>query len=195
MAEGAQPTRRFDGTGHDPDVDAERAPGAGDEFAPPRPEELAGSSPLDLLKQVISGEVEHEPLTLPVPKRRGVAITYNTELDNDLLTAWRKRSMYDDSRDGVDPLKFACIVLTNKAVGFTIHGRPVTADGHPLTFASSEVWEMVKPPAMSGIDAVRRLYGVDAHVIIAGEEVLRAAGYGDQIHQVEADPTVEPLRR
>lgn len=193
MVTGAdQPTRRIDGvTGSDVAGNGhhesyEGLPDA-DVFTPPRVDEL--TSPLDLLAQMLSGEVSRPPIRLPVPERAGVSIDFDANIDNDQLTAWRKRALYEDPRDGTDPLKLACIVLANKAIGFAINGKPVLKEGQPLTFASQEVWAMVKPPAVSAIQAVRRLFGVDGHVITAGGEVLRAAGYGDAIMQEDADPT------
>ena len=185
-----QPTRRIDGvSGHAASATIEEDQPRGlPELAPPREEEL--SSPLDLLAQTLAGEVHRPPITLPVPERAGVTITFDTNIDNDTLTAWRKRANYEDARDGTDPLKLACIVLSNKAIGFSMNGRPVLKEGQPLTFASQDVWQMVKPPALTALQAVRRLYGVDAHVITVGGEVLRAAGYGDVIAQEDADPTV-----
>jgi len=111
-----------------------------------------------------------------------------------VLTAWKKRSIHEDPRDGINALKLASIVLASQSTAFYINGQRVNSGGHPLTFASQEVWQMVTPPASSSPDAVIKLYGVHAHVINSGEEVLRAAGYGGLIERVESDPTVLPSR-
>lgn len=200
MGSADQPTRTIDGTAGVEGAAQERFEGLPTSrpdpmLAPPSAAELDGSTPLALLEQALAGEVSLPPIRLPVPEREGVSIEFDTNIDNDLLTAWRKRAIREDPREGTDPLKLACIVLSNKATGFYMNGRPVTRDGQPLTFASQEVWQMVRPPALNAVQAVKRLFGVDAHVIIAGEEVLRAAGYGDSIQQEEADPTDAPLRR
>lgn len=163
--------------------------------SPPTAAELDGTTALDLLRATVSKEVRLPTLTLKVPERPGVSIEFDPNIEDPMLTAWRKRSIHEDPRDGVNALKLASIVLASQATAFTINGRRVMSDGHPLTFASQEVWSMVSPPAGSSTEAVIRLYGVHAHVIQSGEEVLRAAGYGGLIEREDADPTVLPSRR
>lgn len=184
----AEPTTHtFDATGNlpgpEPDDDALR---------PIQPHELVARTPLAELEAAIDGEVHLPDVRFPVPARKGVVIIYDTNIDNEILTAWQNRSIREDTRKGIDPLKLSCLVLVNKAKGFEINGRMVTAQGEALTFGHSEVWQMLKPPALSSIDACQRLFGVDAHVISTAEEVLRAAGYADTIRQAEEDPTVAP---
>lgn len=187
----AQPARHIDatvdGAGAAQDRD-ESLPSFPDALAPVREEEL--ESPLEQLAAVVASDVVKPSIMLEVPLRPTVAIQFDTNIDNDLLGAWRKRAVAEDPRDGTDPLKLACIVIANKATGLFVNGRQVMKEGHPLTFASQDVWAMVKPPASNGPQAIKRLYGNDAHVISTGEEVLRAAGYGDSIRQVDTDPTV-----
>jgi hypothetical protein len=161
---------------------------------PPTSDELASASPLEQLKAAISGEVRLPSITLKVPERPGVTVEYDVNVDDPVLTAWKKRSIYEDPRDGINALKLATIVLASQSIAFYINGRQVTSGGQPLTFASQEVWAMVRPAAVSSPDAVARLFGVDAHVIATGEEVLRAAGYGGLIEKVDRDPTVLPSR-
>lgn len=161
---------------------------------PPTPAELAGTSALDMLQQAVSGQVHLKPITLKVPERHGVSVQYDVNIDDDVLTAWKKRSIHEDPRDGINALKLASIVLASQSIAFFINGHQVTEGGQPLTFASQTVWRMVNPAATSSPDAVIRLYGVHAHVINTGEEVLRAAGYGGLIERVESDPTVLPSR-
>lgn len=161
---------------------------------PPTGAELDGTTALDLLRATVSKQVHKPPITLKVPEREGVSVQYDTNIDDDVLTAWKKRSIYEDPRDGINALKLASIVLSSQSTAFFINGQQVTSGGHPLTFAAQEVWGMVTPPAVSSPDAVIKLYGVHAHVIQTGEEVLRAAGYGGLIEREDTDPTVLPSR-
>jgi hypothetical protein len=183
-------TRHFDG----PEAPTGAAPATDADLRPPTPAELDGTTALDLLRGAVSKAVRLEPAILRVPSRPGVSIEYDPNIEDSLLTAWRKRSIYEDPRDGINALKLASIVLASQCIGFLINGTRVNSGGHPLTFASQEVWQMVTPAAASSPEAVIRLYGVDAHVIQTGEEVLRAAGYGGLIEREDRDPTVLPPR-
>jgi hypothetical protein len=183
MTVGDQPTR----------FDTLPPSGAPDALAAVRPEELAGASGYDLLSKALSEQVRLPLLSLQVPERPAVTVVFDPNFDDDELTAWRNRAMNEDPRLGVNAVKLASIVIANRAVEFKVHGRSVRLDGQPLTFASEQVWQMVKPPATGPLDAVKRLYAIDPHIISTGEEIVRAAGYGTLVKREEADPTVAPL--
>lgn len=157
-------------------------------FAPPAPAE-AGASPLEQLRKALAVPVQQEPITLRVPGRPNVTLRFSTELSNEQRKAWQNRATKKSRRQGredeVDEMLFACLVLANQNEAIAFGGVDAyDSDNNPLTFASPQVWEMVGAADPQG--AIRALFGVDAHVLLASGEVLMSAGFDDDL---EADPT------
>lgn len=142
---------------------------------------------LDELAADLAVEVETEPITIPVPKRPGYAVRFSTDLDGETFKRWRKRCQDNGDPDGENQLKLATLILANQALcivkrGVDAHGR----DDEPLTFRDKTIQDMLG--AYDAPQAVRRFYGVDGHVMSAAQDVTRAAGYGENLGEVE-DPT------
>jgi hypothetical protein len=155
-------------------------------FAPPQRDEV--TSPLDALKASLQTEYRNPPTTLPVKARPGVEVRFDTNIDAELLQAWRKRSRDKRKVDQVDPMRFAATVIANKAEVFLQDGQEVVVDGSPINFRSNSILEWTG--ATSVHEAVRMVYGMDSHVLATCGAVLSAAGYDDDMEDVsEEDPT------
>lgn len=153
---------------------------------------VAASSPLDALRAELGEEVTTADVVLEVPGRPGYAVRYGTTIDYEELSAWRKRAKDKSSPSGVDELRLAAIILANRCTGIIRQGTEVLVDGEPLTFARRELQELVD--AGSAREAVIRLYGRDPHVMATAGEVLREAGYDDDVASAGEDPTTDSRR-
>lgn len=147
------------------------------------------SNPLDELAAAITEEVRNPDLTLAVPLRPGMSLRYDTNIDADTeLMQWRRRSHDKSQPDNFNILKMSCIVIANccKAVVFK-DVEPTGSDGQPITFNSTEMFEWTK--TKRAIDAVKALFGNDAHVLATAQDIIEAAGYGDEMMEPEEGPT------
>jgi hypothetical protein len=143
-------------------------------------------NPLEALKQEIAKEVTGDVIVLEVPKRPGWTVRYRCDVEMPLLSRWRKAAADRQMPDGLDELKLCLTVLANQCDALLLNGQEVEGGGGELlTFASKEFLDLVgvgRP-----IDAVKRWYGVDGHVLAAAQEVLTESGFGDEA--TREDPT------
>lgn len=161
-----------------------------DTFDPPHPEEVANVSALEGLRKALQAPVETEPTLIRVPARPGVMIRCHTRMIQEDRKAWMARSTKKSRRGGgtdeVDDMKFSCLVLANTCEAVLFDGVAAHhEDDTPLTFRSRVLWDMVG--ASDPEAAIRALFGVDAHVLIASGEVLLASGFDDDLQAT--DPT------
>lgn len=162
------------------------------DLAPPAPDE--SGTQLDGLmaglEKALAAEVEIQPFVVEVQARPGVQIRYMPEIDDEKLSVWRGRAKDKKAPDGVNAMRFMCIVLANccEAIGF--QGQFPTDNGDELTFASARIKGLysLRMDARAA-DVVRKVYGNDAHVLLHGNEVLEKAGFGDEVVEVEEGPT------
>jgi hypothetical protein len=165
-------------------------------FDPPTPAETRSDvSALEALREKLQAPVETEPVVINVPGRPGITIRCHTRMTQEERKAWQKRSedrKTDRRRRGqdspIDEMKFACLVLANTCEAILVEGEEALDDnsGAPLTFASRQLWDMVGAAEPSR--AIRNLFGIDAHVLIASGEVILASGFDDDL-EVEEGPT------
>jgi len=143
---------------------------------------------LDRLRTVIKKKVERQPVLIPVPERPGVSVKVSPNITQTQMKNWRKNAG-EDSRNGLDATKFACLVIGNTTTGIYINDEEVLdSDGNYLNFAHPMILEMTETTRPVP-DAVRALFGVDPHVESAALAILDAAGYSDTVTAV--DPTKE----
>jgi hypothetical protein len=143
---------------------------------------------LNKLKDVIKKKVERQVVRLDVPEREGVTIRISPNITQNQLKNWRKQSG-EDTKAGLDSIKFSCYVIGNTTVGVCINGEEVfDEDGYELNFASAHILEMTDTTRPIP-DAVRAFFGVDPHLEAAALAILDAAGYSDTVDTV--DPTME----
>jgi len=145
---------------------------------------------LDSLRAEFEREVRNDPITLTVPARPHIALTFDTNIPANTLQAWRKASRDKSMPDGFDSLKFSCIVIANKCTHVLFHGDIATDEkGTDLNFYNDAMMDMLKVPSV--INAVQKLYGVDGAIFVAADAILTAAGYNNEEEQQgELDPTL-----
>jgi len=155
-----------------------------DQAAPSKKAAKKTESALDRLKEIISEEVERHVVLLEVPARKGVYIRTSPNISQNQMRNWRKNAG-EDTKNGLDPTKFACYVVGHTTVGIEMDGEEVfTEDGVYLNFASSEILKMTGE-SRPVPDAVRSFFGNDPHVESAALAVLEAAGYSDTVETVD----------
>jgi hypothetical protein len=141
---------------------------------------------LSRLRDVITKKVERPVVLLEVPERPGVHVRISPNITQNQMRNWRKQAG-EDSRNGLDATKFACMVIGHTTVGIEIDGEEVFDDsGNEITFASSVLMEMTETTRPLP-DCVRAFFGVDPHVEAAALAILDAAGFSDTVDAV--DPT------
>ena len=148
----------------------------------------SGTNVLDQLKRVIQKKVQRPDVYIEVPERPGVSIRVSPNVNQNQLKSWRKNAG-EDTKNGMDTLKFACSVIGHTTTGIAMNGEVVTDEnGVELTFASPEIL------AMTGTtrplpDCVKAFFGIDPHIEAAAVAIMEAAGYGDSVDAV--DPTMK----
>jgi len=136
------------------------------------------------LRSTISKKVERAVVLLEVPERPGVHVRISPNITQNQMRNWRKQAG-EDSRNGLDATKFACMVIGHTTVGIEIDGEEVFDDnGNEVTFASPVILEMTETSRPLP-DCVRAFFGVDPHVEAAALAILDAAGYSDTVDAVD----------
>lgn len=149
-----------------------------------------GNSALDDLRAALAKEVKSEPVTLVVSTRDDISVTFATNIMADTIKAWRKRCKDRTSESGHDEVRFSATVLANQAIGVVVNDKEaVGSDGEGLSFRHAEFRQMLN--ASSALEAVVRLYSSDPLVLATADEVLKAAGYGEEAVRAD-DPTTRP---
>lgn len=143
---------------------------------------------LDQLKTVIQRKIERDEVFIPVPERPGVMVRISPNITQNQLRAWRKNAG-EDSKRGMDTLKFACHVVAATCTGILMNDEIVTNDqGIELTFASPEIMAMTSTNRPHP-DCVQAFFGLEPHIESAAVAIIEAAGYGDSVE------TVDPMKR
>jgi hypothetical protein len=160
-----------------------------DLIVPKDTEEKDSRTVLDELRKELKRVVKNPPVVLQVPSRPSMSIKYDTNIEAKMLQSWRKACRDKSMPDNFDSLKFSTIVMANQAEEITFSGEVIVDEGGELlTFRNQAFVDMLG--AIGSIDAVRRLYGVDGHIFIAADEILRAAGYDSEGQEQQTDPTL-----
>jgi hypothetical protein len=143
---------------------------------------------LDQLKEAIKKKVERPIVHLDVPERPGVKIIISPNITQQQLRQWR-RNAGEETKAGLDALKFACAVVAHTTRGIVMNGDEVRDEnGFEITFASPVILDMTETERPHP-DAVRAFFGVDPHVESAALAILEASGYSDTVDT--EDPTKE----
>jgi hypothetical protein len=147
------------------------------------------ANPLDALRDKITEQVVKPDLELDVLTRDGMSIRYTTNLDLDVINKWRRVCQDKSQVDNFNMLKFASLVVANTAIAFALNGvEPTGADGDLVSFRSPEVLEWTN--TKRALDAVRKLFANDAHIIATAQEIMSEAGFGDEMKESgEESPT------
>lgn len=141
---------------------------------------------LEQLSAAVRRKVERPQVLLAVPERPNVKLIISPNISQNQVRNWRK-SAGEDSKSGMDALRFACLVVGSTTVGMMFNDEEVRDEsGNELTFASDLILEMTETTRPQP-DCVRAFFGVDPHVESAAVAILEAAGYSDTVDT--EDPT------
>ena len=141
---------------------------------------------LNQLKAAIQKKVEREEIYIPVPERPGVMVRISPNIQQAQIRSWR-RNAGEETKKGIDTIKFSCNVIAATCTGILINDTVVTNDmGVEVTFASPEVMQMTNT-SRPHPDCVLAFFGLEPHVEAAAVAIIEAAGYGESIETV--DPT------
>jgi hypothetical protein len=143
---------------------------------------------LEKLRNIVKKKVERSVVHIQVTERPGVSLKVSPNITQSQMKNWRKNAG-EDSRNGLDSLKFACLVIGHTTIGICIDDEEIfDENGNNLNFAHPQILEMTE--SMKPVpDAVRAMFGVDPHVESAALAILDSAGYSDTVAAV--DPTKE----
>lgn len=140
------------------------------------------------LKEVIQKKVERPVVRLDVPERPGVSLRISPNITQHQLRQWRKNSG-EDSKAGMDSIKFSCYVIGSTTVGIVFDNEEVyDENGYTMNFAAADILAMTDTTRPIP-EAVRAFFGVDPHLEAAALAILDASGYSDTIDT--SDPTTE----
>lgn len=143
---------------------------------------------LGKLKSVIQKKIERPVVEINIPERPGVSLQISPNITQNQLRAWRKNAG-EDSKNGLDTVKFACAVVAHTTIGIMIDGEIATNDsGDILNFASPEILKMTET-SRPYPDCVKAFFGIEPHIEAAAVAIMEAAGYGDTVDAV--DPTMK----
>lgn len=160
--------------------------------------DLETKTAYDRLQEMFEKEVESDPITLDIPKRPGMAIRFDTNIDSAELDLWRKQSAPGGNRGQrrgndtgeVDGMKMSALCVFNKAEAFLVDGEDVVipgTDGQTLTFHDQTILKKILGiTAATNTELVRKVFANDAHVMAAGGQVMEAAGYGDELPEASS---------
>lgn len=156
-------------------------------------------TPYDYLKETFQREVENDPVTLEIPKRPGIYIEFDTNITSEQVEMWRKQATVGNrrSRRGggeqeIDSVKFAALVVFHKANVFVVDGEEVLLPpgNKPLNFFEQTALKTIlNTNAVTDTELVRAVYANDAHVMAAGSQVVEEAGYGEELAEMNENPT------
>lgn len=155
----------------------------------PTPERVAAeiATPLDALRDEVTAELA-ETTTLEIPGRPGYGVRFSLNIDHPMLGLWRKKAKDSQQPEGIDELKWACIILAAQAEAIVRNGDELVLDGEPVTFSSRPLLELLG--AREAHQAVRKLYGRDAHIVNTAYVLLELAGYGTRPGELDgSNPT------
>lgn len=146
-------------------------------------EKLDKKSEPTLLAQLtaaVKKKVERNQILLLIPERPNVKLIISPNITQNQIRNWRKSSG-EDSKSGMDALRFACLVVGSTTVGMIFNDEEVKdEDNNELTFASDLILEMTETTRPQP-DCVRAFFGVDPHIESAAVAILEASGYSDAV--------------
>jgi len=140
---------------------------------------------LDQLRTELSKKVRRPDVFLEVPERPSMAIRFSPNVSQHQIGAWRRNSG-ENSKAGLDSVKFACYVLANTCTGIMLGSEMVVDDeGVELVFGDEEILQMLEAKTVT--EAIKAIFVVEPHIEAAALAVMEAAGYNDSVEQ--EDPT------
>jgi len=140
---------------------------------------------VDQLRSELRKKVRRPDVYLEVPERPNMAIRFSPNLTQHQIRAWRRNSG-EDTKAGLDSVKFSCYVLANTCTGIMLNNEMVTDDNaNELIFSDDQIMAMVEADTVA--ECIKAIYVVEPHVEAVALAILEAAGFSDTVEQV--DPT------
>jgi len=138
-------------------------------------------SPLEALKALLSAEAASEPITRKVPNREGFSVRLATTVEERELKHWTRSSQRKvGGRVEGDSVKFASLLIAAKCEAILYMGQEIEADGDVVTFRHPAIRTLLGLPAeASHVVVMEHFYGSGGHIVGVANEVLEAAGWGD----------------
>lgn len=150
-------------------------------------EQSNAASVYDDLRSALSESVGVESVEFIVPQRPNVEMIFQPDIEFDLLRSWMNTASRNKKKE-FNPLTFAYQVISKTNTGVTFNGnQEFDSEGSPLTVTHKEFQTMLG--ASDVTSAIRRLYGIDGHIIQVAQKVVEAAGYDD----VDVEGGTDPL--
>lgn len=139
-----------------------------------------GATALDKLRERVAQDILRPEVYVEVPERPGVYLRVSPNITQDKVKAWRRASG-ENSKDGIDTMKFSALVIGSTTTGIMIDDVIVQDEkGNDLTFVSEDLWTMVG--ASRSMEAVVKFFGIDFHVDAAAIAILEQSGLGEDVN-------------
>lgn len=142
------------------------------------------------LEAELSRKVEKELLTLTVPNRPRMKLTFDPSIEFDDYKLWVKRAKETKKDDAPNMLRLAFTVLSFTTRGMKLDdAERTTRDGVSLPLTSPHVHRMANVAEGNTREAIRWIFGSDGHIIQAMQKIVEAAGYSLDGDVEEVDPS------
>jgi hypothetical protein len=79
---------------------------------------------LNKLRTLVKRKVERNPVLIEVPERPGLSVKVSPNITQTQMKNWRKQCG-EDSRNGLDATKFACMVIGHTTIGIYVDDEEV----------------------------------------------------------------------
>lgn len=159
-------------------------------------------SALDLLQKAMKESIRLEEIIVRIKGRPTLALRVDPNIDGELFQRWQRSATVGKQRQGqtanVNSIKFCAIVIANTTTAVLVHVKGDKwqevkgSDGEALNFQSVEFRDMISAntPLSNGTELVRKLFGVDGHMIDAANKIVEAAGFGEDEDDIDENPTM-----
>ncbi len=169
------PSRAIPGFENDPDLGDVQLSDPADE-----------ASDLELIAAELAADTTPAETTVAVAGRPGWAVVLRTDFTHRDVDLLRRKSKDRKFTDGIDPVKFACLLIATNTIRFERRGVTVELGGQTATFATPAFQQLLG--AAGAVGTVKQMWGNrDPRVIGVSERLLEEAGWGEEADL--ADPT------
>jgi hypothetical protein len=131
---------------------------------------------LDGLLDALDREIGKQSVTLGVQARPGWEVRYSVDIPYEQRAQWQQAAADPAMPLGFNEVQVAAVALAACCQAIVCDGEDVTDTAGPVTFASPDLQRRLG--VARPVDAVRKLYRFDGHVLASGNELMREAGYG-----------------
>lgn len=144
---------------------------------------------LDDLRAELAQDPEVEDTIVRVPMRPNISLVFAKEIDWDIVKEARKRAgAKGEDTKNFDQMRFIISIMSHASKDLLLNGRSTETKLNSPVFH-----EMMGVMAGQTRAAIEKLFKLNGHVIIAGGEVLREAGYDPESLDVMTDSDETPL--